>query len=100
MRKRALVFLLLLAAIAPRLLWAQSAASPQPTIRYHYGDNPAWASPSFDDSSWAVAVNGQLSGPRFHSGGYLWIRARVPVPSGLAGPLGVQAQGAMQDTGV
>jgi len=100
MRKRALVFLLLLAAIAPRVLRAQSAASPQPTIRYHYGDNPAWASPSFDDSSWAVAVNGELPGPRFHSDGYLWIRARIPVPSGLAGPLGVQTLGAMQDSGV
>ncbi|HTV81249.1 MAG TPA: SpoIIE family protein phosphatase [Acidobacteriaceae bacterium] len=100
MRKRALVFLLLLAGIAPRVLRAQSAASPQPTIRYHYGDNPAWASSSFDDSSWAVAVNGQLPGPRFHSDGFFWIRARIPVPSGLAGPLGVQTLGAMQDSGV
>jgi Stage II sporulation protein E (SpoIIE)/Beta-galactosidase jelly roll domain len=100
MRKRALVFLLLLAAIAPRVLRAQSAASLQPTIRYHYGDNTAWASPSFDDSSWPVAVNGGVAGPRFHSDGYLWFRARIHVPLGLAGSLGVQVQGAMQDSGV
>jgi len=100
MRKRALVFLLLLAAIAPRLLRAQSAASPQLTLRYHYGDSPVWASASFDDSSWPAGVNGEVPGPRFHSDGYLWIRARIPVPSGLAGPLGVQTLGAMQDSGV
>ncbi len=100
MRKSALFFLLIAGLVPPRPLLAQAVLASQPVIRYHYGDNPAWAAPSFDDSSWAVAVNSEIPGPRFHSDGYLWIRARIHVPSGLAGPLGVQTQGAMQDTGV
>ncbi|HTW65584.1 MAG TPA: beta galactosidase jelly roll domain-containing protein, partial [Bryobacteraceae bacterium] len=100
MRKTALFLLLTVGMVVPQFLRAQSTPAPQPVIRFHYGDNPAWASPSFDDNSWEVAVNGEVPGPRFHSDGYLWIRARVPVPSGLAGPLGVQTLGAMQDSGV
>lgn len=92
--------LALVVALAPLSLRAQSSLTSQPVMRYHYGNDPAWATPSFDDSSWAIAVNGEVPGPRFHSDGYVWIRARVHVPSGLAGPFGVQAQGAMQETGV
>lgn len=99
MRKILLLGLLAL-LIAPRFLRGQNAPASQPVIRYHYGNHPDWAAPGFDDSSWAVAVDGEFPGPRFHSDGYLWIRARIHVPLGLAGPLGVQAQGAMQDSGV
>ncbi|HTX75724.1 MAG TPA: SpoIIE family protein phosphatase [Terracidiphilus sp.] len=91
MRKAALVFLLLAGAIAPEALRAQSVLASQSAIRFHYSDNPAWASPSFDDSGWRVALDGQVPQPPFRSDGYVWIRARIPVPPGVAGPLGVQS---------
>ncbi|MGA7522748.1 MAG: SpoIIE family protein phosphatase [Acidobacteriaceae bacterium] len=72
------------------------ATSAQPIIRYHYGDNPGWASPSFDDSSWPIAANGQVPQPPFRSDGFFWVRVRVPVPPGLAAPLGIQSLGGQQ----
>jgi len=90
MRKPALVILLALGIMAPQVLRAQSTADSQPTIRYHYGDNPAWASPSFDDSSWRIADNGSWPVPTFHSDGFIWIRARVPILSESSGRLAMR----------
>jgi hypothetical protein len=90
MRKRALVFLFVLAAIAPRVLHAQSALAEQQVTRYHNGDNPAWASPSFDDSSWPVAPNGIWQIPPVHSDGFVWIRTRVPVYAAASGSLAIR----------
>ena len=52
MRRLALLLPLLPAAIA-----AQSATNP--IVRYHFGDNPAWANPDFDDSARPVAQEGR-----------------------------------------
>jgi hypothetical protein len=79
---------------------SQATAPPQPVIRYHYGDNPAWASPSFDDSSWPVADQGSLSRPPFRSDGFFWVRVHVQVPAVVDEPLGVQSLDAMRGPGV
>ncbi|HEX4310327.1 MAG TPA: PP2C family protein-serine/threonine phosphatase [Acidobacteriaceae bacterium] len=76
---------------------AQSYSAPaQPTLRYQFGDNPAFASPTFDDSSWATAPDGQIPLPPFDSHGYLWIRARVPVRAGSEIPLAILLDGENQ----
>jgi hypothetical protein len=48
MRKLALLAIYCLTLAAH----GQTPASPQPAIRYHFGDNFEWADPAFDDSSW------------------------------------------------
>lgn len=67
---------------------AQSAT--QPVIRYHFGDNPAWAAPSFNDSAWPVAQNGRWPVPR--SGGVIWLRMKIPVPPSSNTPLAVMLE--------
>ncbi|MGA7884269.1 MAG: SpoIIE family protein phosphatase [Acidobacteriaceae bacterium] len=90
MPRRALLILLLLALCsAPARVFAQTAPA-SPAIRYHYGDNPTWASPTFDDSSWPVAPQGSWPVPAFHSDGFVWIRARVPVPAASSGTLAIR----------
>ena len=64
----------------------QTPASPQPVVRYHYGDNLQWADPNFDDSSWPVAKNGLVPSRSRDSNRFLWVRIRVPVPS-VNGPV-------------
>jgi phosphoserine phosphatase RsbU/P len=66
---------------------AQAPASPQPAVRYHYGDNLQWADPDFDDSSWPVAQNGFVPSRSRDANRFLWVRIRVPVPGNLNGPL-------------
>ncbi len=85
-----LLVLFILGTIAPNTAPAQPSAASQPNIRYHLGDNPAWASPSFDDSSWAVAPNGVWPLPSFHSDGIVWVRFRVPVPAGSTAGLALR----------
>ena len=65
----------------------QTPASPQPTVRYHFGDNSQWANPASDDSSWAVAQNGLVPSRSRDTDRFLWVRLRVPVPENLNGPL-------------
>ncbi|HPM71345.1 MAG TPA: methyl-accepting chemotaxis protein [Spirochaetales bacterium] len=56
-------------------------------LRYSDGDDPARASPSYDDSSWAMLVAPAAVDLR-GGDGYFWIRARATVPSSLAaGPI-------------
>jgi phosphoserine phosphatase RsbU/P len=90
MRKLALGCLLVLSAIAPQSVRGQSNAPSRSSIRYHYGDNSTWASPSLDDSSWHVAPQGSWPVPAFHSDGFVWIRARVPVPAASSGTLAIR----------
>jgi len=80
--------LTVLAAPAPAP--AQLGTPSGTIIRYHDGDNLAWASPSFDDSSWPVTANGSWPVPAFHSDGFVWIRARIPIPSASSGQLAVR----------
>ncbi|MGA7521240.1 MAG: SpoIIE family protein phosphatase [Acidobacteriaceae bacterium] len=49
---------------------------------FHTGDNPAWASPGFDDSQWPLIRSGESwteqGVPAFN--GYAWYRFKVQVP--------------------
>jgi hypothetical protein len=68
--------------------FASATLATEPPIRYHLGDDPSWANPAFDDSSWPVAgrVAGyvRLPAPRQQNDGFVWVRQRVTVPSGDA----------------
>src|SRR5579883_640139 len=66
-------FCLLALILGPALLPAQ--------MRYHFGDNPRWADPNFDDSSWPVASNNRFPLPPVGSSRVTWLRARVSVPT-------------------
>ena len=74
---------ILLLPIAAGLLTAADAA------RYHFGDDPKWSAPRFDDSSWSVANNGKWAMPPFGSSGIMWVRFRVPVAPDYSGPLAI-----------
>ena len=89
MRKAALFFLLTAGLIGPQILCAQPAPTSQPAIRYHYGDNPVWAAPGFDDSAWPQARNSALPAPGYESDGFFWVRDRIAVPADAAGPLAI-----------
>jgi sigma-B regulation protein RsbU (phosphoserine phosphatase) len=71
-----------------------AAAQPKPLshfpVRYHFGDNPAWANPNFDDSSWIEAPSGLFPLPPFRSDGIIWVRFRVPVPPHPAASLALR----------
>lgn len=78
------------------LLFTARAASPQPaipTIRYHFGDDPRWASPLFDDGAWPAAVNGTVPSAALHGDSFVWVRMRVRVPEGVQLPLGLHLTG-------
>lgn len=81
MRRYSLFPLLLLAAAALQVAAAQSKPPAQFPVRYHFGDNPGWANPNFDDSSWTVAPDGTWPLPPLRSDGVVWVRFRVPVPA-------------------
>ncbi|MGC1871480.1 MAG: SpoIIE family protein phosphatase [Acidobacteriaceae bacterium] len=64
----------------------QGAISLDGPWQFHTGDNPEWASPSFDDSRWeSIQVNGPW-GSQDHPGytGYAWYRRHVQINT-LAG---------------
>ncbi|MDE3188340.1 MAG: SpoIIE family protein phosphatase [Acidobacteriota bacterium] len=53
--------------------------------RFHTGDNPAWASPNFDDSHWPLLRSDEEwagQGYKDYSG-YAWYRFRLDIPAGL-----------------
>ncbi len=58
--------------------------------RFHAGDDPAWANPSFDDSGWSLLTGGQPWGVQGYRGysGVGWYRLRVTVPA-YSGPLAI-----------
>ncbi|MGA8044562.1 MAG: hypothetical protein WCA37_17340, partial [Terracidiphilus sp.] len=62
--------------------------------RFHTGDDPAWASPDFDDSSWPLIRSGESwtrqGYPAFN--GYAWYRFKVEVP-GNGRPVGLLLTG-------
>lgn len=50
-------------------------------IRYQHGDDPRWADPGFDDSTWPVATPGQFPLPTTEgSNGMVWLRYRITIP--------------------
>ena len=52
--------------------------------RFHTGDDPSWAAPGFDDSSWPLIRSDESwdrQGYPDH-GGYAWYRFTIQVPDG------------------
>jgi hypothetical protein len=88
----ALLLLPVLALCAAAQAPPQPKAPPQSVICYHDGDNLSWADPAFDDSAWQPAQNGNFPAPGYQSDGFFWVRARVDVPAGIAGPLAIEPQ--------
>ncbi len=78
---------LFLAALMAHGAWSQPGAG---AIRYHSGDNPAWANPNIDDSSWPVTQQGRWPEPAFDSDGFVWVRILAPVPCDTAEPLALR----------
>jgi len=78
-----LELLILLATVSTsslvRICTAQPAA-PGTEARYQFGDNPQWADPSFDDSTWPVASGSLIPWPPTDSDGMVWLRFHVVVP--------------------
>ncbi len=87
MRKAALLLLLIVGIAGPQIMRAQSTLPP--VIRYHYGDNPAWAAPGFDDNSWPITADGRWPIPPLHSDGMVWVRMHIAVAPAPAGRLGL-----------
>lgn len=56
--------------------------------RFHTGDNPAWASPNFDDSQWPLLHSNESWAKQGYKGysGYAWYRFTVQLPAGLECP--------------
>ena len=88
--KKTPLILLLLAVSACTVLHAQTfnlitGREPVTSLdglwRFHTGDNPAWASPNFDDSQWPLIRSGESwtkqGYPAFN--GYAWYRFKLGV---------------------
>lgn len=86
---------MLLCCCVPLAAAAQIVAPrpAQPVLRYHFGADPAWAGATFDDSAWPIAANSQVPLPPFHSDGFVWVRARIPVRAGAELPLAILLDG-------
>src|SRR5215472_8879215 len=97
MRRAALVLILLLtpmlslgAQTFDASQWTQGVTTITAPWRFHPGDDPAWASPSFEDSSWPLLATDRYWGVQGYAGlkGYAWYRLRLKLPAS-AEPLGI-----------
>jgi len=88
MRRPPLALLFVISAILPQVSRAQPGLLDR-GIHYHYGDNPAWANPHFDDSAWPESRSGTFPSPAYNSDGYFWVRVPIAVPADAAGPLAI-----------
>lgn len=81
MMKRVLCWLLALALTGPCV--AQELLPVQ--WKFKTGDDPAWASPSFDDSGWSEIIPGEVWENQGFPGydGFAWYRTSVVIPSTL-----------------
>ena len=59
--------------------------------RFHTGDDPSWARPDFDDSSWPLLQTGKSWSDQGYPDyyGFAWYRIRVQLPESSA-PLGIE----------
>ncbi|HWG22474.1 MAG TPA: beta galactosidase jelly roll domain-containing protein [Terracidiphilus sp.] len=89
MRRCAGLALLLAATFAAPFARPQAGAG---VVRYHYGDNPAWADPNFDDSAWPIAPNSSFPAPAYQSDGFFWVRAQVAIPAGASDPVAIESK--------
>jgi hypothetical protein len=76
-----------LSARPPELLCQAQHPQQATDVRYHFGDDPKWADPKFDDSSWPVAQNGFVPSRSRDTEHFLWVRIRVAVQGNLNGPV-------------
>lgn len=62
----------------------EAVASLDGLWRFHPGDNPAWASPDFDDSQWSLTRSNEAPNQQGYKseGGFAWYRFTVTVPEG------------------
>ena len=80
---------LLFALVAPAAAQVADAGSPREGMtalngpwRVHFGDDPRWAAPNFDDSGWPLRpVQSDNSLGKDHPE-YAWMRLRVQLPAG------------------
>ncbi|MES2223287.1 MAG: SpoIIE family protein phosphatase [Acidobacteriota bacterium] len=83
-----LVFLFLVACSGLRAQTFNLQTGREPVVsldglwRFHTGDNPAWARPDFDDSTWPLLRSDEDWGKQGYKGysGYAWYRFTVVVP--------------------
>ena len=68
-------------------------ASTQGVVRYHPGDDAQWADPALDDSQWPIAKDGRVPSSSQNSGGFVWVRMRVPVEKEAQAPLAIHLAG-------
>lgn len=70
--------------------WNQGVTTITAAWRFHPGDDPTWASPSFDDSYWPLIATDRLWQDQGYGGlkGYAWYRLRVKLPA-TTQPLGI-----------
>jgi hypothetical protein len=56
--------------------------------RFHTGDDPRWAQPSFDDSGWSLLRSDELWRFQGYSdyAGVAWYRFRIRIPAGMEEP--------------
>src|SRR5215469_17483762 len=90
MRRAGLVLILLLAPMLSlgaqsfdASQWTQGVTTITAHWRFHPGDDPAWASPSFDDSSWHLIGTDRNWGYQGYPDlkGYAWYRLRLKLPA-------------------
>jgi serine phosphatase RsbU (regulator of sigma subunit) len=83
MRKITVPCLILLFLLLPSALCAQSliTVSPQQCL-WHAGDNPAWAAPSFDDSTWQPYSAWKIDDHTPH----IWVRCHTSLAALAAFP--------------
>jgi hypothetical protein len=92
--KKSLLLFLLLAPALPGAARAQTFDfnnSREPVAwldglwRFHTGDNPQWADPSFDDSQWPLLRSDESWAAQGYKGysGLAWYRFRVNIPAGM-----------------
>jgi phosphoserine phosphatase RsbU/P len=90
-----ILFTVLSPCLAALLCHAQQPQQLAPML-YHLGDDPKWADPNFDDSSWPVAQNGLVPSRSRDNDRFLWVRMRVPIPGKWNGPVALH----LDDLGV
>ncbi len=91
--------------LAASLLAQQQTPIPQQTLtiqglghgsilldgpwQFHLGDNPQWASPSFNDSAWEPISTSSTWGSQTHPGytGFAWYRRHLRIDPAAGGPL-------------
>jgi hypothetical protein len=97
MRSARLLVLLLFASLLPLRAqtfdashWSQGVATIDAPWRFHIGDDPQWASPGFDDSSWSLLSTSKSWWSQGYRGytGYAWYRLRLKLPA-TTEPLGI-----------